>query len=55
MPIYYGGRKIRYSKMQSRLMLWLLFSWQVLARLHTPTPARNDKAAPTKSAERDLI
>ena len=27
----------------------------VLARLHTPTPARNDKAAPTKSAERDLI
>ena len=27
----------------------------VLARLHTPTPPRNDKAAPTKSAERDLI
>ena len=27
----------------------------VLARLHEPTPARNDKAAPTKSAERDLI
>ena len=27
----------------------------VLARLHEPTLARNDKAAPTKSAERDLI
>ena len=27
----------------------------VLARLHTSTPPRNDKAAPTKSAERDLI
>ena len=27
----------------------------VLARLHTPTQPRNDKTAPTKSAERDLI
>ena len=27
----------------------------VLARLHTPTPPRNDKAAQTKSAERDLL
>ena len=27
----------------------------VLARLHTPTPPRNDKTAQTKSAERDLI
>ena len=27
----------------------------VLAKLHTSTPPRNDKAAPTKSAERDLI
>ena len=26
-----------------------------LARLHEPTPPRNDKAAPTKSAERDLL
>ena len=27
----------------------------VLAKLHTSAPPRNDKAAPTKSAERDLI
>ena len=27
----------------------------VLTRLHTPTPPRNDKAAQTKSAERDLL
>lgn len=27
----------------------------VLARLHEPTPPRNDKTAPIKSAERDLI
>ena len=27
----------------------------VLAKLHTPTPPRNDKTAQTKSAERDLI
>ena len=27
----------------------------VLARLHTPTPPRNDKTAQTKSAERDLL
>jgi len=27
----------------------------VLAMLHTPTPPRNDKTAPTKSAERDLL
>ncbi len=27
----------------------------VLAKLHTPTPPRNDKAAQTKSAERDLL
>ncbi len=27
----------------------------VIARLHTPTPPRNDKTAQTKSAERDLL
>ena len=27
----------------------------ILARLHEPTPPRNDKAALIKSAERDLI
>ena len=27
----------------------------ILARLHEPTPPRNDKAAQTKSAERDLL
>ena len=27
----------------------------VLAKLHEPTPPRNDKTAPIKSAERDLI
>ena len=27
----------------------------VLARLHEPTPPRNDKTAQTKSAERDLL